>query len=96
MTFSTKAHAVSATIAIAKPTRTADGDAAGPDKRLPPPRPTRCTARLRQIGESVGRRLNAELHQPADRQQHPQVPEPADQQVGIFPSPNRGRDRDPG
>ena len=43
---------------------------------------------LRQVGEPIGHRLYAELHQPDRRQKHSQIPEPADQQVRP-PSPDQ-------
>ena len=48
---------------------------------------------LRQVRVAVGHRLVAHLHQADHRHEHPQVPEPADQQIGIPPprTPRRQR-----
>ena len=67
----------------------ATGVRRGPDQRDRQPN-------LRQVGESIGLGLAAKLHQPNDRHQHPDVPQPADQQVRALPPPPQRRRRDGG
>ena len=51
---------------------------------------------LRQVGEPVGLVSRSDLHQPDHRHHHPQIPEPADQQIGTLSSPNNSRRGDGG
>ena len=60
--------------------------------------PNKCDADpdLRQVGEAIGHCLIGDLHQSNHRRQHSQIPEPADQEVGILPPPNQNDHRDRG
>ena len=70
------------------------GAPAGGPQGPPTTTPRRYTTQYGQVGISVRHRLAAHLYQTDHGHQHPQVPEPTHDQVGIFSPPDNGDGRD--
>ena len=75
---------------LPRPSRRPNGDGPTRPTGRTPPRRSQVKADLGQIGVAIGHGLPAHLHQPDHRHQHAQVPEPADRQVRVLPSPRYG------